>query len=64
MILSGTIVYALFLTYSVIFYYKIQTLGARTSVFSPFYYAYYTNTNAALIAFVSGLVLATASLIA
>jgi glycosyltransferase involved in cell wall biosynthesis len=59
----GIVVSGLLLTYSVIFYYKIQTLGATTSVFPWFYYVYYTNTNAALVAFLSGLVPALSGLV-
>ena len=64
LLVSGMVVSSLLLAYSAIFYYKILVLGATTSVFPWFYYVYYTNTNAALIAFLSGIVPATGALIA
>jgi glycosyltransferase involved in cell wall biosynthesis len=63
-LVSGMVASALLLAYSVIFWYKIQTLGATMSVFPWLYYVYYTNTNGALIAFLSGLVPAIGGLIA
>jgi glycosyltransferase involved in cell wall biosynthesis len=63
-LVSGMVASALLLAYSVIFWNEIRTLGATMAMFPWRYYIYYTNTNAAFMLFLSGLVPSIAGLAA
>jgi glycosyltransferase involved in cell wall biosynthesis len=64
-LISGMVASVLLLTYSVVFWYKVQVLGATTSVFPWLWYVYYIKANpGAMTAFVSGLTVSIVALVA